>query len=50
MTADTATATDGSAAGPCRGADASAVERALAAAVADGTRLGELPDALSRGA
>ena len=36
MTADTTTATDGSAAGPGRGADASAVERALAAAVADG--------------
>ena len=49
MTAGTATATDGSAAGPGRGADASAVERALAAAVADGTRLGELLDALSRG-
>jgi hypothetical protein len=41
MTADTTTATDG--------ADASAVERALAAAVADGTRLGELLDTLSRG-
>jgi hypothetical protein len=49
MTADMTTATDGSAAGPGRGADASAVERALAAAVADGTRLGELLDALSRG-
>lgn len=49
MTADTTTATDGSAAGPGRGADASAVERALAAAVADGTRLGELLDTLSRG-
>jgi hypothetical protein len=49
MTADTTTATDGSSAGPGRGADASAVERALAAAVADGTRLGELLDALSRG-
>ena len=49
MTADTTTATDGSSAGPGRGADASAVERALAAAVADGTRLGELLDTLSRG-
>jgi hypothetical protein len=49
MTADMTTATDGSAAGPGRGADASAVERALAAVVADGTRLGELLDALSRG-
>jgi hypothetical protein len=49
MTADMTTATDGSAAGPGRGADASAVERALAAAVADGTRLGELLDTLSRG-
>jgi len=49
MTADTTAATDGSGAGPGRGADASAVERALAAAVADGTRLGELLDALSRG-
>jgi SseB protein N-terminal domain len=49
MTADTTTATDGSGAGPGRGADASAVERALAAAVADGIRFGELLDALSRG-
>jgi hypothetical protein len=49
MTAGTTTATDGSGAGPGCGADASAVERALAAAVADGTRLGELLDALSRG-
>jgi hypothetical protein len=32
-----------------RGADASAVERALAAAVLDGERLGELLDTLSRG-
>jgi hypothetical protein len=46
MTADTTTVTS-SAAG--RGADASAVERALAAAVADGARFGDLLDALSRG-
>ncbi|HEV8220813.1 MAG TPA: SseB family protein [Streptosporangiaceae bacterium] len=49
MTADTTTATDGSGAGPGRGADASAAERALAAAVAGGTRLGELLDVLSGG-
>ena len=49
MTAGTATATDGSAAVARTVAPHATVKRALAAAVADGTRLGELLDALSRG-